>query len=216
MVVAGMALAVVLTTTVALAQAPEWWTNRHVLVIGATPNDYAAVNQGQVKWAVTQAAAELAANGLTSSNITALLASFSPTNNYLPVNLGQLKYVAAPFYDLLTANGLTNGYLNCYPPAASQLINGRTIRFGWGDSCTVAPTGLAVQLPLQHQRRHASHRTTGGTINNPCSRTSIVAPNTTPASAKCQIRPLRAASVTASTAATKNTVVSMSSAARCA
>ena len=103
--VAGLSVAV-------LAQAPAWWTNRNVLVIGAPPNDYAAVNQGQVKWLATQAAVELDEDlqfiGGAGSNVAALLATFSPTNNDLPVNLGQLKHTAQPFYDRLAGLGLTN------------------------------------------------------------------------------------------------------------
>jgi outer membrane lipoprotein-sorting protein len=98
------------------AQAPSWWTNRVVIATNAAPRDYAPITQGQLKWLATQAAAEFTDNGLTSSNITALLASFSLTNNYLPVNLGQLKNVAQPFYDCLFTSGLTN----CYPAAAGQ------------------------------------------------------------------------------------------------
>lgn len=39
----------------ARAQAPAWWTNRNVIATNAMPHDYAAVNQGQVKWLAAQA-----------------------------------------------------------------------------------------------------------------------------------------------------------------
>ena len=54
-------------------------------------NDFAPINQGQLKWLATQAAVEFTADGLISSDITALVNSFSPTNNYLPVNLGAIS-----------------------------------------------------------------------------------------------------------------------------
>ena len=104
------------------AQVPAWWTNRNVITTAtnAVPNDYAPVNQGQVKWLVTQMAAELDDDlqyiGGAGSNVEALIASFSPTNNYLPVNLGQLKNVAKPFYDRFWVLALTN----CYPVGSGR------------------------------------------------------------------------------------------------
>ena len=102
----------------ARAQAPSWWTTRAVLDTNATPRDFAPVNQGQVKWLATQAAAEFAdklqALGGAGTQIAALIGSFTTNNNYLPVNAGQLKHTVAPFYDRLFALGLTN----CYPPGA--------------------------------------------------------------------------------------------------
>ncbi|MEI6516741.1 MAG: hypothetical protein WCO77_12260, partial [bacterium] len=49
-----------LTATAVFAQAPAWWANRNVINTNAVPNDFAPINQGQVKWLATQAAAELA------------------------------------------------------------------------------------------------------------------------------------------------------------
>ena len=102
----------------ACAQAPSWWTTRAVLATNATPRDFAPVNQGQVKWLATQAAAEfdekLQAYSGAGDQITALVGSFTTNNNYLPVNAGQLKHTVAPFYDRLFTLGLTN----CYPPGA--------------------------------------------------------------------------------------------------
>ena len=96
------------------AQAPSWWTNRNMIATNLAPRDFAPINQGQLKWMATQAAAEfdekLALVGGADLGITGLLSTFSPTNNYRPVNLGQLKYVSAPFYDRLWELGLTNCY----------------------------------------------------------------------------------------------------------
>ena len=106
--------------TMAQAQAPSWWVARGIIATNTNTNynDFAAINQGQVKWLATKTAAELSEDlqhiGGADSNIDAMVASFSPTNNYLPVNAGQLKNVAQPFYDRLCELGLTN----CYPAGA--------------------------------------------------------------------------------------------------
>ena len=113
-----LAGAVCFSTSALFAQAPAWWTNRNVINESAVPRDFAPVNQGQVKWLATQAAAEfdeqLQPFGGAGPDITALVASFTTNNNYLPVNAGQLKHTVQPFYDRLFALGLTN----CYPPGA--------------------------------------------------------------------------------------------------
>ena len=114
----GLFAMVALAATIVVAQAPAWWTNRGVINTNAVARDFAPVNQGQVKWLATQAAAEfnekLQNFGGAGSNIATLVASFSPTNNYRPVNAGQLKNTVAPFYGRLFALGLTN----CYPQGA--------------------------------------------------------------------------------------------------
>jgi hypothetical protein len=100
-----------------LATAPQWWTSRGVLNPSATPNDYAPINQGQLKNLAVQAYQEMRADlpayiwtNAASTNLTALTNHFSPTNNYLPANLGQLKAVTAPFYETLIAVGYATNY----------------------------------------------------------------------------------------------------------
>lgn len=110
LVLVGLA-AVVLTAD---AQAPSWWTNRNLLATNTAPHDFAAVNQGQVKWLATQAAAEFDEKlndvGGGGTGIVALTSTFTTNNNYHPVNIGQLKFIAQPFYDRLSQLGLTNWY----------------------------------------------------------------------------------------------------------
>lgn len=94
------------------AQSPTWWTNRAILD-ASLPNDYAILNQGQLKWLATQTALEFSNSvygfSVEGSNILSLVHGFNPIDgNYRPVNFGQLKTVAQPFYDYLRAQGLTN------------------------------------------------------------------------------------------------------------
>jgi len=89
---------------------PLWWTNRNILNSRAE-NDYAAVNQGQVKNLAINAIAELNANlpggagdelnqqAVTLSTTTAL------TNDYMAVNIGQLKTIAMPLFNRLLRAG---------------------------------------------------------------------------------------------------------------
>ena len=99
------------------ASGPIWWVARGVLDTNAVPDDFTAVNQGQLKWMAANAAMELESQlpDGAGSNVWALIDSFSNTNNYRPVNLGQLKYVAQPFYDRL----IQVGYCTNYPWSAS-------------------------------------------------------------------------------------------------
>lgn len=77
---------------------PAWWDERDVLDPNATAtNDYAAVNQGQVKHIAHMAWNEL--NTLPGGAEFTL--SLSNADNYVAANIGQLKNLAAPFYDRL-------------------------------------------------------------------------------------------------------------------
>lgn len=75
-------------------------------------NDFAAVNQGQLKWLAAKAGEELDANlrNGAGSNITALVAGFSFSNLSLAANQGQLKSLARPFYERLIAEGCAAGF----------------------------------------------------------------------------------------------------------
>jgi len=95
------------------ASAPAWWTTRGVLVPGATADDYAAVNQGQVKHIAKQAYEEMKAAfvGGAGATLDAIWASPAPsTDDYRAINIGQLKTVAKPFYDRLAEVDPTIGY----------------------------------------------------------------------------------------------------------
>ena len=85
------------------AASPAWWLERGVIDPGAQANDFAAVNQGQVKHMASRARDELEAKlpGGAGSNLNAFVDGFANTNNYASVTLGELKDYAAPFYDRL-------------------------------------------------------------------------------------------------------------------
>ena len=88
---------------------PTWWTN--VINHARITNDFAAVNQGQVKWIARNAYEELIhLPGGAGTNLAAVIAGFTTNNNFAGVNAGQLKNLARPFYERLIAVGFTNRY----------------------------------------------------------------------------------------------------------
>jgi len=111
---------------------PSWWFTRGVIKQTGTPvtspvwpanypvaDDFAVINQGQLKNLATQAYAELAAvlpptawSTPQGQTLSSFVSGLSPTGGdaYSVVNLGQLKTVAQPFYDLLKQQSLTTGY----------------------------------------------------------------------------------------------------------
>jgi alpha-tubulin suppressor-like RCC1 family protein len=111
----ALALATVLPLLL-FAGAPSWWTQRGVLVTDVTPDDYAPVNQGQLKNIARAAAAEMDAKlpgGAGPGLHTLINVWISPNaaaNDFAPVNLGQIKTVAKPFYDRLIAEGVVDFY----------------------------------------------------------------------------------------------------------
>ena len=93
--------ALILIPALLWADAPAWWTERGVLTPGATPDDYAAVNQGQVKNIAKQAYQEMKAklSGGAGATLDAIWDTpAASTDDYQAINLGQLKNVAEPFY----------------------------------------------------------------------------------------------------------------------
>ena len=114
---------------------PIWWFSRGVITplnpANNTPSwpssypasdDYAAINEGQLKNFATQAFNELQAGAPSyvwsttqGTNLATMVESWSPTasgeDDYKAINLGQLKNVAKPFYDVL----IEMGYANSYP-----------------------------------------------------------------------------------------------------
>jgi len=88
------------------AEAPAWWAERGVLNPAATADDYAAVNQGQVKHIAKQAYEEMEAklSGGAGQTLDAIWATpAASSDDYRAFNLGQLKNVAEPFYARLQA-----------------------------------------------------------------------------------------------------------------
>ena len=98
------------------ASPPAWWATGGV-TNGSPANDFAAINQGQLKNLAKAAAVELDLNlpGGAGDEVHNLVNSWAvhsaSTNDYGAVNLGQLKSVAKPFYNTL----ITAGYTTQYP-----------------------------------------------------------------------------------------------------
>lgn len=120
-VIAATLLAM-LATSVSAAP-PAWWATHSVLDSNKPANDFAAVNQGQLRHIAKAAYLEMQAQfaeggaGSTLDTVIASWAQPSPTrNDFAPVNIGQAKALAKPFYDRLTELGLTTGN---YPWASS-------------------------------------------------------------------------------------------------
>jgi hypothetical protein len=100
---------------------PDWWTEQQVIASNTVADDYAALNQGQLKALATKAAMSMWRNlaGVNLGEIRELTDKWSilqadgtriprPTSSsddYAVVTLGQLKAVARPFYDVLVSAG---------------------------------------------------------------------------------------------------------------
>jgi hypothetical protein len=95
-------------------EAPAWWATRGVINTSATAaDDYAVVNQGQVKNIASKAYAEMKDKvpGGAGGTLDGIWLSPAPsTDDYRAVNIGQLKNVAKPFYDRLIVRGLAVSY----------------------------------------------------------------------------------------------------------
>jgi hypothetical protein len=94
---------------------PAWWTQRGVKGTAAADN-YAAINQGQLKNLFSAAVMEVQARlpGGASVELLQLLAQWAvpteATDDYAAVNHGQLKALAKPLFDRLIAAGFATGY----------------------------------------------------------------------------------------------------------
>jgi hypothetical protein len=89
---------------------PQWWITRGAVEANRSPNDYALITLGQLKWMAAKACDEMNAYFGAGAGVSAVVGSFSDTNNYDPANIGQVKYVAQPFYDRLYELNLTNTF----------------------------------------------------------------------------------------------------------
>jgi len=107
----------------AYAAQPGWWTTRSAVNTN-TPNDYEAVNQGQLKQFTQKAVAELNADltnyGGAGTNLNTMVSNWVSdyaTNGYSAanpkpsdfqaMNVGQLKYIGGLIYGQLAAAGYT-------------------------------------------------------------------------------------------------------------
>jgi hypothetical protein len=103
------ALVALAASALSAQTAPAWWIEREVLIPGATADDYAVANVGQLKFIASKAALEMDATlppGGAGSAVNGLVfdwknppAGAPPADDYAVLNQGQLKYVAKLFYD---------------------------------------------------------------------------------------------------------------------
>lgn len=96
----------------ATAAAPGWWSAQGVIIPGRAADDYAALNQGQLKSLAAKAwlQMELALPGGAGAALNQLISGWRlrqpQTDDYAAVNAGQLKAVVRPFYERLSSAGL--------------------------------------------------------------------------------------------------------------
>ena len=143
------------------ATPPSWWTSPDV--INGAANDYAAINQGQLKNLATKAYYHLQTNvppnvwSSQSATLRALITGFQTStntarNDYAAVNLGQLKTVAQPFYDLLNKVGYTNSVhtsTNGYPWTGYEAQANDYAMANIGQAKNLFSFDLKDYLPLQ-------------------------------------------------------------------
>ena len=95
------------------AAAPAWWATQGVINTSAAADDYAAVNQGQLRNIASKAYAEMEDKmpGGAGGTLDGIWSSPAPsTDDYRAVNIGQLKNLTKPFYDRLIVGGLATTY----------------------------------------------------------------------------------------------------------
>jgi hypothetical protein len=110
-------LLLALTALRAMALGPEWWTTQNVLTVGTPADEYAAINQGQLKNLVSGAVAAMDSSWPDEGagyDLHELVHSWlTPTNqtdDYAAVTLGQLKAISVPVHDRLISVGLATAY----------------------------------------------------------------------------------------------------------
>lgn len=101
-----------LTLQTMQAAAPGWWSTQGALKPQAQADDFAALNQGQLKLLASRAwlQMELSLPGGAGAAITQMINQWRiarpQTDDYSVVNIGQMKKVARPFYERLAGLSL--------------------------------------------------------------------------------------------------------------
>lgn len=98
-----------------LSAAPDWWERRAILLPAVPVDDFAVINQGQLKNIARLAALEMQAqlpggSGQAVQDMIEDWNNVAEADDYAAVNLGQLRAVAQPFHDRLFALGLTSSH----------------------------------------------------------------------------------------------------------
>jgi hypothetical protein len=155
MTVAFAALAITLQ-----AAQPSWWTSRGA--VNSNPkNDFAVVNEGQLKKITFEAVQELNASlaGGAGSSLNSLATGWSnyyqtngfSTNDYKAINVGQVKYIASLVYPQLISSGyMTNtpAWLHTNSLVDTNLATVGQLKqvFAFEIATPQVPVNLVVQL----------------------------------------------------------------------
>ena len=93
------------------AAAPSWWETRGVIIPGKASDDFAVINQGQLKYLVSAVVAEMnakltdGAGPSLNALVNAWTTSTAGADDFAVVNVGQLKTVTKAVYQRLLAAG---------------------------------------------------------------------------------------------------------------
>jgi hypothetical protein len=150
---------------------PAWWFSQGVIVptnpTNSSPNwptdypisdDYAVINEGQLKNFATKAYNQLQAQVSSSTwtnspglALTSMVTGWSTStgDDYTAINLGQLKTVAKPFYDFLVQTGYASGYpwtgLGADDSSAANIGQVKNV-FNFAIAAPATPTNLTVSF----------------------------------------------------------------------
>ena len=100
----------IVTCTILIAGAltgtmPEWWVRNQVLIPNGQADDFAALNQGQLKHLMKAASAEMLIVLGAGNSIPPPAVNTPSADDFAVVTFGQLKAAVKPYYSKLVTNG---------------------------------------------------------------------------------------------------------------
>lgn len=131
------------------AAPPQWWTNRGAVDPNATPDDYAAVTQGQLKHFTQKAVQEMNTNlsGGAGFQLNYLVETWKQEyrlndwndtdpkpEDFVAMNAGQLKFIANKIWLRLIETGYSGSppsWLAANPATDSQIVNIGQLKTGF-------------------------------------------------------------------------------------
>ncbi|MCB1278692.1 hypothetical protein [Prosthecobacter sp.] len=140
----------------ATAAVPSWWTSQGVINSQRSADDYAVLNQGQLKLLASSAwlHMELGLSGGAGPELTQMISGWKlvkpQTDDFAVVNLGQLKAVARPFYERLAGAGLAPLPVWMTQPDAPSVDDFAVVNLGQAKN--IFSFGIPQSLGLVPQR----------------------------------------------------------------